>query len=232
MPTCPCCHSPQSFPSHRRGLLERGALTWIGLLPYRCGQCGRRFLRFAPRDFRRLPVEGREPGARLRPSRWPLRLSVDVRTPGPEGPDLLLRGRTANVSLEGIQLRLPASLPPGTPVGIQLEEGEPPRLGRVRWSGEPAPNPGTAHGVQFDEPAGRRLRPGRPYRRLLWRQRLRRAGLALLGLLLIAAASYALVWLLEAFRVYDPKYYEPKDMERQHFEQPATEATGKVSSRP
>jgi hypothetical protein len=59
----------------------------------------------------------------------------------------------------------------------------------------------------------------RPFRRLLWRQRLRRAGVVLVGLLAIAVASYALVWLLEAFRVYDPKYYEPKDMERQRFEQ-------------
>jgi hypothetical protein len=63
------------------------------------------------------------------------------------------------------------------------------------------------------------MTPPRLFRRLLWQQRLRRAGLVLLGLLVIAAASYVLVWMLEVFRVYDPKYYEPKDMERQRFEE-------------
>jgi hypothetical protein len=31
-------------------------------------------------------------------------------------------------------------------------------------------------------------------------------------------AMYGLLWLIDAMRTYDPKYYEPKDLERERHE--------------
>lgn len=64
--------------------------------------------------------------------------------------------------------------------------------------------------------------------RNLRRRRLsRRLVVGLVALCLIAACSAGLVWLLETFRVYNPAYYEPKDIERQRYEdqQRALDAT-------
>jgi hypothetical protein len=41
-------------------------------------------------------------------------------------------------------------------------------------------------------------------------------GCIALGLMALAAAG--LVWLLEAMHVYNPQYYEPKDVERERYE--------------
>jgi hypothetical protein len=71
-------------------------------------------------------------------------------------------------------------------------------------------------------PAGsgheRRHRRSSPLRRLRRRQFFHRLGLALLGLVLIALASAGLVWLMDSFQNYNPKYYEPKDIERERYE--------------
>jgi len=34
----------------------------------------------------------------------------------------------------------------------------------------------------------------------------------------MALAAAGLVWLLEAMHVYNPQYYEPKDVERERYE--------------
>jgi hypothetical protein len=41
----------------------------------------------------------------------------------------------------------------------------------------------------------------------------------LIGLLFIAVAAFAVNWLTDALRTYDPKYYEPKDLERQRYQE-------------
>jgi hypothetical protein len=42
--------------------------------------------------------------------------------------------------------------------------------------------------------------------------------IAVIGLAFIATAALAVNWLVEALRTYDPKYYEPKDLDRQAYE--------------
>jgi hypothetical protein len=68
------------------------------------------------------------------------------------------------------------------------------------------------------EPADRQGRFSRPLRRLQVRTVLRRGLILLISAALLAIAAYALVWLIEAKRTYDPKSYEPKDLERQRHE--------------
>jgi hypothetical protein len=46
----------------------------------------------------------------------------------------------------------------------------------------------------------------------------RRVVIAFIALSLIGVAAAGLVWLMEAFRTYDPAYYEPKDIERERYE--------------
>jgi hypothetical protein len=41
----------------------------------------------------------------------------------------------------------------------------------------------------------------------------------LISLAMLALAAYGLVWLIEEFRGYRPQYYEPKDIERQQYQQ-------------
>jgi hypothetical protein len=47
---------------------------------------------------------------------------------------------------------------------------------------------------------------------------LRRGLILLVSAVSIAVAAYGLVWLIEAVRMYNPKYYEPKDIERERHE--------------
>jgi hypothetical protein len=61
---------------------------------------------------------------------------------------------------------------------------------------------------------------------------LRRGLIALIGLAVIAVAAYGFVWWIEQFRTYYPKYYEPKDIERQKFEQERGLEEPKGSSTP
>lgn len=74
------------------------------------------------------------------------------------------------------------------------------------------------HGVQFDAPADRRGTLSRPWRHLRMRMALRRGLILLINAVSIAVAAYGLVWLIEAMRRNDPKYYEPKDIERERHE--------------
>jgi hypothetical protein len=46
----------------------------------------------------------------------------------------------------------------------------------------------------------------------------RRGLILLISAVSIAVAAYGLVWLIDAMRTYDPKYYEPKDLERERHE--------------
>jgi hypothetical protein len=52
-------------------------------------------------------------------------------------------------------------------------------------------------------------------RRLRVRQLLRRSLIILVGSAGIAVTAYGLVWLIESMRRYDPKFYEPKDIDRE-----------------
>lgn len=219
MLTCPVCQATQIRPSHRRGILERGPLTWVGVLPFRCGQCQSRFFRVALSDPRRRRSEEDTLSIthQLRAPRWGTSVPavLTVYAPGQEA--VVLNGVATNASLEGACLRLSMALPEGSVVGVAFEGG-PSRLGSVRWV---MPQDGTEvlHGIRFQVSMERRGVHSRPYRRLRLRHVIRRGLIALIGLAFIAAAAFAVNWLVEALRTYDPKYYEPKDLDRRTYEQ-------------
>lgn len=218
MAMCPVCRSTRVYASHRRGFLERIPLTWAGVLPFRCSQCQSRFYR--PFLWRRRRGQWWNGGAEAppdRPPRWPIQVRADVVGAPPGREARPVGGTTENMSLQGAQIRLPLALPAGSEVEIRFP-GEPSRPGIVRWSSG-QDSPGTLHGVQFQVPLGRRTRHATPFRRLLWRQRMRRVVIGVLALVCMAGATYGLVWMVEMLRVYDPQYYEPKDIERQRHEQ-------------
>jgi hypothetical protein len=151
-----------------------------------------------------------------------------VHQPGRES--TVLQGVAMNASLEGARLHLPTALPGGTVVSVTLEGG-PSRPGSVRWT-LPHGDSETLHGVRFQVPEERRARHMRVFR-WLRRWKLLRGGLiALIGLAVIAVAAYGFVWWIEQFRTYSPKYYEPKDIERQKFEQQRRLEEPKGSSTP
>ncbi len=140
---------------------------------------------------------------------------ITVYQPGRES--TVLQGVAVNASLEGARLRLPMALPEGSVVSIALE-GAPPRLGSVCWilaQGESE----VLHGVRFQVPLERRGIHSRPFRRLQWRQLMRRGLIVLIGLAVIAIAAYGFDWWIDQLRTYSPKYYEPKDIQRQEYEQ-------------
>ena len=216
MRTCPACRSTEVRSSHRRGFFERGLLAGVGILPFRCEQCQARFYRLAVGAYRRRSsYAASSPGrAGVRPARWPIALAAEVSVQKERHVDQIpIRGVAEYVSLEGAQVRLPVPLQPGHKVSVRLE-GEPLRSGDVRWSrvtGESS----VSHGVRFHAPLGRSARVAKPFRRLRWRQGLRRFWGWVGGLCLIAVAAYGLVWLLEFMWSYNPSFYEPKDRERQ-----------------
>ena len=78
------------------------------------------------------------------------------------------------------------------------------------------------HGIRFQVAMERRRAHSRAYRRLRLRQSIRRGLMGLIGLVCIAVAVFAANWLVEGLRVYDPKYYEPKDLELQAYEKEPT----------
>ncbi len=123
---------------------------------------------------------------------------------------------TENASLEGARLRLPHALPEGSRVGVSFEGGAV-SSGSVRWN-RPEGEDDVVHGLRLDSP----LKPpglhSKPLRRLRRRRFLRRFLIGLIGLALIAAAAWGLVWMMDAFRAYNPQYYEPKDIDRQRYE--------------
>lgn len=218
--SCPVCQAIEVRASHRRGfILERGPLTWLGILPFRCGQCRTRFFKIALKDPRRRRYAGDPipPVDLPRAPRWNTNIPVVVTVYQPGRENAVLQGVAVNASLEGARLRLPTALPEGSLVSVAFE-GSPSRLGSVRWTlaqGESE----ILHGMRFHVSLERRGVHSRPFRRLRWRQLIRRGLIVLIGLAVIAIAAYGVDWWVEQFRTYDPKYYEPKDIERQGYEQ-------------
>lgn len=218
MKTCPVCLASALQISHRRGVLEHGPLTWVGILPFRCGQCQTRFLAFALSDPRRKRHVGEKglPAERRRAPRWITHTPavVTVQTPGEA--DVVLEGTAVNTSLEGTRLRLPTLVPEGSQVTVALE-GAKPRQGSVRWSHSHG-EAGSLHGIRFQVPLERSGVHSRPLRWVILRRLLRRGLIALIGLAAIAIAAYAFLWLTKSLETYDPKYYEPKDLERERYQ--------------
>ena len=217
--TCPVCGASNVYASHRRGFLERKPLTWIGLLPFRCGQCQARFHRMALKDPRRHRRGNTSPADQRRPPRWktPMRVAVTVISPGQDR--VVLEGVAENASLQGVCVSLPCALAQDTQVSVSLEGG-PGRTGSVRWM-QPQVGSEILHGIDYHVPLDQRASHARPFRRLRFRRWLRRALIVLIGLAGMAVAAYGLVYLVEVLRTYDPwsKFYEPKDTERQRYEQ-------------
>lgn len=218
MKSCPVCLANEVQLSHRRGVLERGPLTWIGIFPFRCGQCQTRFYAIALSDPRRKRggADSTLPAERRRAPRWTTHTPgvVTVHTPGE--PDMVLEGTAVNTSLEGTRLRVPALLPEGTQVTVALEGAEP-RQGSVHWS-HPHGEGGALHGIRFQVPLERSGVQSRPLRWVILRRLLRRGLIALIGLAGIAVAAYGLLWLINNLQTYDPRYYEPKDLERERYQ--------------
>ena len=133
------------------------------------------------------------------------------------------------MSLDGVGLRLPEALVEGCEVDVAIE-GAAPRAGIVRWV---KPQDGAfLHGVQFEVGLDRRGMHARP---LLWirvHRLLRRLLFWLIGLILIACAAYGLVWWMEEQRRYAPKYYEPKDVEREFYDLQRSLKEGKPGKTP
>ena len=229
---CPVCRAMDVRASHRRAPLERGPLTWLGVLPFRCGQCQTRFYKVALKDPRRRQSTG---GAISRADlprapRWNVNLPATVMMSQSGREDIVLTGVAVNASLEGVRLRLPTPLPEGSIVGVALGGG-PSRPGSVRWvlaQGESE----ILHGVRFQIPLERRGEHSRPFRRLRLRQLIRRSLMVLIGLAVIAIATYGFDWWVQQFKIYYPKFYEPKDIERQGYEQRRLEEGAKKSPAP
>ncbi len=217
--TCPVCQAIDVRASHRRGILQRGPLTWLGILPFRCGQCQTRFYKIALKDSRRRQRAGDAipPVDLLRAPRWNTNTPVVVTVYPPGDESAVLQGVAVNASLEGAGLCLPAELPEGSLVSVALEGG-PSRLGTVRWT-MARDKSEIFHGIRFQVPLERRGAHSQPFRRLRWRQFVRRGFIALIGLTAIAILTYGFNWWLERSRMYHPKYYEPKDIERQRYEE-------------
>lgn len=215
--TCPVCLTHDVFASHRQGFLERGLLTWMAVLPFRCGQCQTRFYRVARGDpRRRRSVDSGLPTEQVRAPRWTTQISAVVTASAPGEASVVLKGAAENASLEGARLRLPVALAEGSQVSVALEGG-PAIPCTVRWS-QAQGESGFLHGIRFHAGLEQRAPHSRSLRRLRLLRLLRRGMLALIGLIVISAVAYGLVWMLESLRSYDPKFYEPKDIDRERFE--------------
>jgi hypothetical protein len=136
-----------------------------------------------------------------------------------------LIGQVDNLSLQGVGLHLPERVPMGTRLNVALEGVS---IGAsVRWNRTDEKG-SYAHGVHLDAPLGKRSRLSRPLRRLRRQHMVRRILLGLLGFVFMVGAAAGLVWLMEAFRTYNPSYYEPKDIERQLHENSSRSGEGPV----
>ena len=218
MVICPACRGDGTRSSHRRGVLERRLLTWLRVFPFRCIQCGTRFYQFVPSSSRRRGYgpEGTTAPEQPRAPRWPMSVSAVVTVTPPGRERAVLTGVAENASLAGVRLQLPMALDVDSEVSVALNEG-PPQTGIVRWA-RFQEGSGFLHGVQFIVPADRRGELSRPLRYLQARRALRRGLILLVSAASIAGAMYGLLWLIDAMRTYDPKYYEPKDLERERHE--------------
>jgi hypothetical protein len=214
---CPVCQTTDTYAAHRQGWLERGPLTWCGILPFRCEHCQTRFFRWALRDPRRRHhLNVAETVTHMRAPRWESRSATKaiIRQPGKS--PITLAGEIEDRSADGVRVRLPAEAPVGCRIRVTVGGGGT-RSGTVRWV-KPHEGAWFSHGVGFDAPAGRRGITGRQVRRFRRRQRVRRALFWFVALGVIALTTAGLVWVLEALRNYQPQYYEPKDIERERHE--------------
>jgi hypothetical protein len=139
---------------------------------------------------------------------------VTVSPPGQER--AVLTGLAENASLDGVRLQLPVALDVDSEVSVALNEGLP-QTGIVRWA-RFEEGSGFLHGVQFIVPADRRGAFSRPLLYIQARRALRRVLIFLVSAASIIFAMYGVLWLIDAMRTYDPKYYEPKDLERERYE--------------
>lgn len=216
---CPACRGNVIYSSHRRGILERKILTWMGVFPFHCGHCRTRFYKIALKDLRRQRRTS-DPGQATdylpRAPRWITEIAAEVVVQVPGQPSIMLKGVAKNASLEGTRLHLVKALPEGSVVSVSLQ-GKPPRLGSVRWS-LPDRESGFLHGIRFQVPLEPHGFLARPLRRIRLRRIVRRGAIILGGSIVIAAAAYGLDRLIESLRAYRPTYYEPKDVERQEYE--------------
>jgi len=218
MVTCPACKGTDARSSHRRGVLERRLLTWLRVFPFRCVQCGTRFYQFVPSSPRRRGYgsEGTIAAERPRSPRWPMSLNAVVTVSPPSRERAVLTGLAENASLDGVRLQLPIALDVDSEVSVALNEG-PPQRGIVRWA-RFEEGTGFLHGIQFIVPADRRGAFSRPLLYIQARRALRRVLIFLVSITSMVLAMYGLLWLIDAMRSYDPKYYEPKDLERERYE--------------
>ncbi len=157
-------------------------------------------------------------------------MPVVVRMCQPDRENTILQGIAVNASLEGTRLRLPTGLLEGSLISVSFE-GSPSRLGSVCWALAQSESE-ILHGVRFQVLLERHGLHSRPLRRLRWRQLIRRGLIALTGLAVIAIAAYGFIWWVDQFRAYYPKYYEPKDIERQRYEQQRRLEESKGPSQP
>jgi hypothetical protein len=216
MRTCPVCHATNVRASHRQGWMERSPLSWVGVLPFRCGSCQTRYRSFAYSEVRRRREFLVSVSDEVRPPRWTFRIATRV-TIQPSGGMLeTLDGEIENTSLRGVRVRLPREVPVGSHLSLTLQEGSA-REGVVRWTAAHEIS-GYLHGIEMDKPLERHAKVLRPLARLRCRLFFRRILLGSIAFGLIALAAAGMVWLLEAMHAYNPQYYEPKDMERERFE--------------
>ena len=216
MRTCPVCQATNVRASHRQGWLERGPLTWVGVLPFRCGSCQTRYRRFAYSEVRRRREFLVSASDEVRPPRWRFRIATRVTIQPSGGTPETVDGETENASARGVRVRLPREVPVGSHVSLTLQEGAA-RGGVVRWTALHETS-GYLHGIELDKPLERHTRASRPLARLRRRLFFRRLLLGSIALGLMALAAAGLVWLLEAMHAYNPQYYEPKDVERERYE--------------
>jgi hypothetical protein len=123
---CPVFGGFELYASHRKGFFERSPLSWIGILPYRCGECQTRFYTWVGRrPQRRGARETIGGGERDRPARWPHADQVSVQVLEGRQRSTSIAGETANLSLKGMRLRLPISLAEGNQLSLALKEAAP-----------------------------------------------------------------------------------------------------------
>lgn len=214
---CPGCRSVDVYPSHRRGWLEHGPLTWFAVLPFRCGACQTRFYRLALRDSRRRrTVDIVSSADRSRAPRWYFHGFATVTT-AQQGKPLILSGETENIGFFGVRVRIRQSLPVPTKVRVSID-GQSEQEGVIRWC-KPHAVTGYWHGIEFRSRFRGSRGHTRPYVVMRVRVWGRRLVFAAFFLLLMAAAAAGLMRVMDVFRNYNSQYYEPKDIERQIYQE-------------
>ena len=216
MRACPICQETNVRASHRRGWLERGPLTWVGVLPFRCGSCQTRYRRFAYSEVKRRREFLVSTSDEVRPPRWRFQIATRVTIQPSGGTPETVDGEIEDASAKGVCLRLPLEVPVGSHLNLTMQEGAA-RGGVVRWT-ILHENSGYLHGIEMDRPLERHAKASRPLARLRIRLFFRRLLLVSIALGLMTLAAAGLVWLMEAMHAYNPKYYEPKDVERERYE--------------